>query len=82
MATARLGAPVAANDRRQDYLRARLARGADGMDEVFPFEAQDSSMMRLLAAADCLVMRLPHAAAAAAGEIVPIVRFPSGALPI
>jgi molybdopterin molybdotransferase len=82
MASARLGAPLAANDRRQDYLRARLVRAADGIDEVFPFEAQDSSMMRLLAAADCLVMRPPHAPPAAAGEIVPIVRFPSGALPI
>ena len=82
MASARLGAPMAANDRRQDYLRARLVRAADGIDEVFPFEAQDSSMMRLLAAADCLVMRPPHAPPVAAGEIVPIVRFPSGALPI
>ena len=82
MATARLGAPMAANDRRQDYLRARLVRAADGIDEVFPFEAQDSSMMRLLAAADCLVMRPPHAPPAAAGETVPIVRFPSGGLPI
>jgi molybdopterin molybdotransferase len=80
--TARLGAPVAANDRRQDYLRARLSRGADGVEEVSPFEIQDSSMMRLLADADCLIVRPPHAAAAAAGETVPIVRFPAGALPI
>jgi len=81
-AAARLGAPVGANDRRQDYLRARLDRAADGVEEVFPFEVQDSSMMRLLAAADCLVVRPPHAPAAAAGEMVPIVRFPTGTLPI
>jgi molybdopterin molybdotransferase len=80
--TARLGAPVAANDRRQDYLRARLSQGADGVEEVSPFEIQDSSMMRLLADADCLIVRPPHAAAAAAGETVPIIRFPTGALPI
>ena len=80
--TARLGAPVAANDRRQDYLRARLSRGADDIEEVSPFEIQDSSMMRLLADADCLIVRPPHAVAAAAGEIVPIIRFPTGALPI
>ncbi len=80
--TARLGAPVAANDRRQDYLRARLSRGADGVEEVSPFAIQDSSMMRLLADADCLIVRPPHAAAAAAGETVPIIRFPTGALPI
>jgi molybdopterin molybdotransferase len=80
--TARLGAPVAANDRRQDYLRARLSRGADGVEEVSPFEIQDSSMMRLLADADCLIVRPPHAVAAAAGEIVPIIRFPTAALSI
>ncbi len=49
-ATARLGAAVAANDRRQDYLRARLARADDGIEEAAPFEVQDSSMMRLLGA--------------------------------
>ena len=80
--TARLGAPVAANDRRQDYLRARLSRGADGTEEVSPFEIQDSSMTRLLADADCLIVRPPHAVPAAAGETVPIIRFPTGALPI
>jgi molybdopterin molybdotransferase len=79
---ARLGAPLGANDRRQDYLRARLARGADGTLEAFPFEVQDSSMMRLLAAADCLVVRPPHAPAAMAGSTVPIVTFPAEALPI
>jgi molybdopterin molybdotransferase len=80
--TARLGASVAANDRRQDYLRARLIRAADGVEEVFPFDVQDSSMMRLLAAADCLILRPPHSPAAAAGESVPIIRFPTGASPI
>jgi molybdopterin molybdotransferase len=39
-------------------------------------------MMRFLAAADCLVVRPPHAPAVAAGTVVPIVRFPGGALPI
>jgi molybdopterin molybdotransferase len=38
--------------------------------------------MRLLAEADCLIMRPPHAPAAAPGETVPILRFPTGALPI
>src|SRR6516164_9121763 len=80
--TARLATPLAKNDRRQDYLRSRLAHAADGVLEVFPFEAQDSSMMRLLAAADCLVVRPPHAPAVAAGTILPIIRFPDAALPI
>jgi molybdopterin molybdotransferase len=82
LATARLGAALAENDRRQDYLRARLARTADGVEEVFAFEIQDSSMMRLLSAADCLILRPPHAPAAPAGSIVPIIRFPTGAWPI
>src|SRR5712672_1869615 len=80
--TARLGVALAKNDRRQEYLRSRLARAADGTLEVFPFEVQDSSMMGLLAAADCLVVRPPNASAIAAGATVPIVPFPSGALPI
>ena len=80
--TARLGVALPKNDRRQDYLRSRLVRAADGTPEAFPFDVQDSSMMRFLAAANCLVVRPPHAPAAAAGTIVPIVRFPGGALPI
>jgi len=80
--TARLGTALPKNDRRQDYLRSRLARAADGVLEVFPFEVQDSSMMRLLSAADCLVVRPPNAPAIAAGTTVPIVEFPGGALPI
>ena len=82
MSTARLGVALGANDRRQDYLRARLARGTDGALEAFPFEVQDSSMMRLLAAADCLVVRPPHAPAIKAGSMVPIVTFPAEALPL
>jgi len=81
-ATARLAVALPENDRRQDYLRSRLTRGTDGGLEVFPFDVQDSSMMRFLADADCLVVRPPHAPALAAGSIVPIVRFPAGALPI
>ena len=36
VSTARLGAPIAANDRRQDYLRARVAHAADGCRGGFP----------------------------------------------
>jgi len=80
--TARLRVALPKNDRRQDYLRARLVRAADGALEALPFEMQDSSMMALLAAADCLVVRPPHAPAIPVGTIVPIVRFPAGLLPI
>ena len=50
--TARLGVALRENDRREDYLRSRLVRAADGSLEVLPFEVQDSSMMRLIAEAD------------------------------
>jgi molybdopterin molybdotransferase len=80
--TARLAVPLKQNDRRQDYLRARLSRGPDGALEVAPFEVQDSSMMRPLAASDCLVMRPPHAPALPAGSAVPIIPFPGGSLPL
>ncbi|MBV9552536.1 MAG: molybdopterin molybdotransferase MoeA [Alphaproteobacteria bacterium] len=79
---ARLGRDLKPNDRRQDYLRSRLGRAADGVLEATPFEVQDSSMMRPLAGSDCLVVRPPHAPAAAAGTMVPIVTFPGGAWPL
>lgn len=78
--TARLAVPLAANDRRQDYLRAALARANDGELEAKPFEKQDSSMMSLLARADCLVIRPPHAPAAKAGERVTIIPLGGGPL--
>jgi molybdopterin molybdotransferase len=79
---ARLGRDLRQNDRRQDYLRSRLARGTDGVLEATPFEVQDSSMMRPLASSDCLVIRAPHAPAAPAGTMVPIITFPGGAWPL
>jgi molybdopterin molybdotransferase len=80
--TARLGVALKQNDRRQDYLRARLQRAPDGPLEVVPFEVQDSSMMRPLAASDCLVVRPPQAPALPAGSEVPIIPFPGGSLPL
>jgi len=78
---ARLAKDLPANDRRQDYLRARLARGADGVAEATPFDKQDSSMMSLLARADCLVVRPPNAPPAKKGDWVEIVPLgPIGAV--
>jgi molybdopterin molybdotransferase len=70
---ARLAVALSANDRRQDYLRATLARRPDGTLEARPFAKQDSAMMSLLAGADCLVVRQPHAPAAAIGDSVEII---------
>lgn len=81
-ATARLAVALKENDRRQDYLRARLVRAADGTLEAVPFDVQDSSMMRPLAQSDCLLVRPPHAPALAAGSAVPVIPFPGGAWPL
>ena len=70
---ARLAVPLGTNDRRQDYLRATLSSKADGSLEATPFKKQDSSMLSLLARADCLVIRKPHAPAVEAGEMVEII---------
>ncbi len=77
-ATARLGGELPANDRRQDYLRSRLNRDADGQAIATPFDLQDSSVMSGLARADCLVVRPPHAPAALKDDPVEIVTFASG----
>lgn len=68
-----LGCDLDANDQRQDYLRARLTRDDTGVPIATPFPKQDSSMLALFCAADCLVVRPPHAPLAHAGELVEIV---------
>jgi molybdopterin molybdotransferase len=70
---ARAGIALAANDQRQDYLRARMARSEDGSLVATPFDRQDSAMLRTLAEADCLIVRPPHAPAAAAGSMVDVL---------
>lgn len=69
------GTDLPVNDRRQDYLRATLSRSVGGALVATPFAKQDSSMLRLLAAADCLIVRPPHAPALPAGSPVEILRF-------
>ena len=81
-ARASLGADVAANDERQDYLRAALARDENGTLIATPFPKQDSSMLSLLVQAQCLVVRPPHAPPAAQGTAVEIIPLEGGALPL
>lgn len=66
---------LAANDLRQDYLRATLENRPGELPRVTPFARQDSSMLNLLARADALVIRAAHAPPAKAGERVEIVRL-------
>ena len=65
MQTRLLGTAMAANDHRQDYVRATL----DG-DVVTPLPRQDSSLLSVLFTADSLIVRAPNAPSIAAGASV------------
>ncbi|MGK6319671.1 molybdopterin molybdotransferase MoeA [Sphingomonas sp. DT-204] len=66
--TVPLGEPLPANDSRADYLRAELRDGHAHASSI-----QDSSMLRTLARATCLIVRPPHAPAAAEGDSAEIL---------
>ena len=76
---AQLGTDLAANDHRQDYLRATLVVATDGARVAAAAGKQDSSMQRVMRNADCLILRPPHAPPAKAGDMVEILLFPEGA---
>jgi molybdopterin molybdotransferase len=73
--SALLGCELPANDEREDYLRATLAPGRDGLPLATPAGIQDSSMLTPLAQADCLIVRPPNAPAARIGERCSIIRL-------
>ena len=66
---------LAANDERQDYLRATHARNPSGQLEATAFDRQDSSMVAVLASASCFIVRAPHAPAVPAGGQVAVIRL-------
>lgn len=63
-----LGCDLSANDQRQEFMRATLSGADKGIPVATPFRKQDSSLLSRLARAECLVIRLPHAPAARAGD--------------
>ncbi len=70
----RLAAPLPANDKRQDYVRARFVE--DGaIPRALPFSRQDSSMVTVFAGSDCLIVRPPQAAPAQEGDLLPALRL-------
>ena len=71
--------PVKENDQRQDYVRSRITCGPDSELRVTPFDKQDSSMMKIFAEAEGLLIRPPHAPALDAGAAceVLLLREPS-----
>ncbi len=62
-----LGAPLPANDLRQDYLRTTIRREG-GRIIATAGSVQDSSMLRVMAEAGALIVRPPFAPAAETGE--------------
>lgn len=71
-----LGADLPANDTRQDYMRATLTPGPDGLPIATPVTNQDSSLLRALSAAQALIVRPPHAPAAPKGSRCGILKLP------
>lgn len=67
-ATAPLGEAVPANGTRMQFLRATLREGC-----AVPAARQDSSLLTVLAEADLLVIRPPHAGPLPAGASVPVL---------
>jgi molybdopterin molybdotransferase len=72
---ARLAVDLPANGARQDYMRATLSRDADGALTALPSPDQDSSLVRMLAEAQALIVRPPNAASARAGEACRVLRL-------
>lgn len=73
------GGAIAANDHRQDFLRARVHRAADGSLIATPFARQDSAQLQSLADSDGLILRAPHAPAVNEGAPIDILVWPEGA---
>lgn len=73
--SAKLGVALPENDERADYMRATLVPGPDGVPIVTPAKTQDSSMMAVLANADCLLVREAFEPAQPAGSRCSILRL-------
>ncbi len=72
-----LSCNLPANDSREDYLRAVCVRTGHHMIQVTPFSQQDSAMLRVLSAANCLAIRHPHAPPAYRGHAIEIIALES-----
>jgi molybdopterin molybdotransferase len=70
---ARLAVDVPANGPRQDYMRAFLSRGADGVLLAAPVADQDSSLVKTMARAEGLIVRPPHAGPAKAQDACRVI---------
>ena len=64
------------NDQRQDYIRASMEVGDNGLTNVRPARRQDSSMMATLANSDAFIVRPPFDPPLTAGDTVTILPMP------
>jgi molybdopterin molybdotransferase len=74
--TTRVGGALRANGEREQWLRATLSSSPTGDVVAIPLPDQDSSLVMVFAAADCLVRRPPLAAAAEVGDPVEVLPLP------
>lgn len=72
---AHLHAPLRANGPRESYLRARAWRDAQGLLWADARADQDSSLMRVLANSNCLIIQPPNAAQSPQGALAPTLPF-------
>ncbi len=72
--TASLGRDIGQNGPRAHFMRAELAL-QNGKLTCTPFERQDSSLLSVLARANCLMVRAPNEPARNAGDTVEFIRI-------
>ncbi len=72
--TASLGCNIGPNGPRAHFMRAELAL-QNGKLTCTPFERQDSSLLSVLARANCLMVRAPNEPARKAGDTVAFIRI-------
>jgi molybdopterin molybdotransferase len=63
------------NGPRTHYLRASLSENSTGLPSVVPLAQQDSSLLGVLARADCLLIHPAKAERSEVGSICSIIRF-------
>lgn len=71
-----LGRDLAANDQREDYLRATLEERADAPPIATPLGVQDSSLQANLAFSQALIIRPAHAPAISSGALCDVLKLP------
>ena len=70
-----LATPLPATGDRETYLRAKLTHDDQGLSVVEAFEAQDSSLVTVMAQSSGLIRRPAHSAALDKGQLVEFLSF-------